>query len=98
MIGSASKSLKKNLTHLDSVAVGNVPVPGMDIIYHSLRGLFLNMGEPRWAAYTNEIERKLLVGEPVDHTKSAGILRRGVAEILAYCGTSKGALFRRGGS
>ncbi len=91
MVESSCKSLKQGLARLTAVFSGDEPVAGIEDLFHGFKGLFLNMGEAEWAAYTKEIERKLLAGEQIDHTMINGILRYGVAEVLAYRGTSDAA-------
>jgi hypothetical protein len=91
MVESSCKSLKQGLARLTAVFSGDEPVAGIEALFHGFKGLFLNMGEAEWAAYTKEIERKLLAGEQIDHTMINGILRYGVAEVLAYRGTSDAA-------
>ncbi len=90
MVVSSCKSLEQGLAHLLGFLAGEASVQGRGLkaIYHGFKGLFLNMGEPEWAAYTKEIERKLLADEHLDHKTIAGILRHGVAEVLAYGGTT----------
>ena len=86
MVVSSSKSLEQGLEHLLEVLAGEQSVERLGAIYHGLKGLFLNMGEPEWAAFTKEIEQKMLVGEELDHKRIVGKLQHGVAEVLSYCG------------
>ncbi|NTW87774.1 MAG: hypothetical protein HGB26_01305 [Desulfobulbaceae bacterium] len=88
MIRSSSKSLEQGLAQLVDVLSREEPVEGLGAIYHGLKGLFLNMGEKEWAAYTKELEQKLSAGEQLDHGVIAEELRQGMGVVLAYCGTA----------
>ena len=91
MVESSCKSLEQGLAILTGVFSGDASVTGLEALFHGFKGLFLNMGEAEWAAYTKEIEQKLLAGEQLDHEMIAGILRHGAAEVLAYRGTNDAA-------
>ena len=95
MVVSTCKSLEQGLAQLTGVCSGNQSGVGLPAIYHGFKGLFLNIGEAEWAAYTNEIEKKLLAGAQLDHEMIAGILRHGVAEVLAYGGTNDAACVKK---
>ncbi|MFH0783822.1 MAG: hypothetical protein V2B20_17960 [Pseudomonadota bacterium] len=86
MVVSSSKSLKQGLENLKRFLAGDKSVEGPAAIYHGFKGLFLNMGEAEWAAFTKDIEQKLSAGEQLDHSIIAGILRQGSVEILSYVG------------
>lgn len=88
MIVSSSKSLEQGLAHLQDELGKEAPDERLGAIYHGFKGLFLNMGEEDWAAFTKEIEEKILAGEQSDHKKNLRTLHQGVVEILSYCGTS----------
>jgi hypothetical protein len=88
MIMSSSKSLEQGLAQLVEVLARVEPVESLGAVYHGLKGLFLNMGEQEWAAYTKEVEQKLSAGELLDHGEIAKKLRQGMGGVLAYCGTA----------
>lgn len=92
MVVSSSKSLEQGLENLRSFLAGDKSVEGPAAIYHGFKGLFLNMGEAEWAAYTRNVEQQLLAGEVLDHGLIAGILSHGSAEILSYVGREKAGL------
>ena len=92
MVESSGKSLEQGLARLTGDFSGDEQVAGLEELFHGFKGLFLNIGEAEWAAYTKEIERKLLAGEQLDRPMIAAILRHGVAEVLAYRGTNDAGL------
>ncbi len=92
MVVSSSKSLDHGLENLKRFLAGDKSVEGPSAIYHGFKGLFLNMGEADWAAYTRNIEQKLLAGEQLDHSVISGILRHGSEEILSYVGLIEAGL------
>ncbi|MBU1568634.1 MAG: hypothetical protein KJ630_23775 [Proteobacteria bacterium] len=87
MVVSSSRSLEQGLAHLHEVLAGGESIERLGAIYHGLKGLFLNMGEPEWAVFAKEIEQKILVDEQLDHKEIAKILHHGVVEVLTYYGT-----------
>jgi hypothetical protein len=98
MIRSSSKSLEQGVAQLVDVLSREEPVEGLGAIYHGLKGLFLNMGEKEWAAYTKELEQKLSAGEQLDHGVIAEELRQGMGVVLAYCGTADAGSVQEGES
>lgn len=92
MMVSSSKSLEHGLENLKKFLAGDTSAEGPAAIYHGFKGLFLNMGEAEWAAYTKSIEQRLLAGELLDHSKIVGILRHGSEEILNYVGLIEAGL------
>ncbi len=97
MVVSSSKSLEQGFAHLSEVLAAGEQIERLHAFYHGLKGLFLNMGEPEWAAYAKEIEQKMLAGEELDHKRIVGELQCGVDEVLCYCGTTDAGLDRSKG-
>ena len=94
MVTSSSKSLEQGLAQLTEVRSEADSITRLCGIYHGLKGVLLNMGEPEWAAYTKEIERQVMTGEKLDHGRIAIVLQRGVFEVLAYCGATDAGLMK----
>lgn len=84
MLVSSSKSLKQALASAHDILEGTEPEAHFALVFHSLKGLLLNMGEAEWAAYTKEREKKLTDGEQVDYAAAVDILEKGMAVILSY--------------
>jgi hypothetical protein len=82
MLHSSAQSLRHGFERL-AVCVETSERQSLIIIYHGLKGLFLNMGETDWAEYTRKIEEKLREGRDLDHQSIVTVLRRGMVEILA---------------
>jgi hypothetical protein len=88
MVESSSKSLEQSFGNLaEAISSDDLTVDRLKAVYHGLKGVLLNMGEPEWAAYTREIEQKVLAGETLDHSLIVKVLRDGMVEVLTYCGT-----------
>jgi hypothetical protein len=85
MVVSSSKSLKQGLDHLAAAFSQEQSEEQLRAIYHGMKGLLLNMGETEWAAYTREIEKKLLLNKKLDHGVIAGIMRNQMVDVLTYC-------------
>lgn len=84
MLVSSSKSLKQALASAHDILEGTEPEARFALVFHSLKGLLLNMGEVEWAAYTKGLEKKLTDGEQVDYAAAVEILEKGMAVILSY--------------
>lgn len=84
MLVSSSKSLNQALASAHDILEGTEPEARFTLVFHSLKGLLLNMGEAEWAAYTKELEKKLTDGEQVDYAAAVEVLEKGVAVILSY--------------
>ena len=84
MLISSSKSLNQALASAHDILEGTEPEARFTLIFHSLKGLLLNMGEAEWAAYTKELEKKLTDGEQVDYAAAVEVLEKGLAVILSY--------------
>lgn len=87
MVASSSKSLEQSFGNLaEAISSEDLSVDRLKAIYHGLKGVLLNMGEPEWAAYIREIEQKVLAGETLNHSLIVKVLRDGMVEVLTYCG------------
>lgn len=84
MLVSSSKSLREALAAARQILKGIEPESNYVLIFHSLKGLLLNMGESEWAAHLREIENQLRAGEQLDHESIIGTIERGLTEILSY--------------
>jgi len=99
MLVSSSKSLKQALASAHDILAGTEPEARFALVFHSLKGLLLNMGEAEWAAYTKELEKKQTNGEQVDYAAAVAILEKGMAAILSYAeGIVPGSVFSGGKS
>ena len=99
MLISSSKSLNQALASAHDILEGTEPEARFTLVFHSLKGLLLNMGEAEWAAYTKELEKKLTDGEQVDYAAAVEILKKGMAMILDYAeGIAPGSVFSGGKS
>lgn len=52
--------------------------------FHSLKGLFLNMGEGEWALYAKQLEAEYRTLSHEDLLKNIAKIRNGMAEIVGY--------------
>lgn len=84
MMISSSKSLKQAIGGAHEILKEKEQEARFTLLFHSLKGLLLNMGEAEWAAYTKELEEKLKNGEQVDYAAAIGIIEKGLVEILLY--------------
>ena len=84
MLVSSSKSLQQALTSAHDILEGTAPEARFALVFHSLKGLLLNMGQAEWAAYTKGLEKKLTDGEQVDYAAAVEILEKGLTVILSY--------------
>lgn len=86
MLESSSKSLHQALANAHDILSGPpADKHGMAAVFHSLKGLLLNMGEEEWASFTKEVEDRL-AGEEVRGLAKKVVeeLEIGLAEVIAY--------------
>lgn len=94
MLVSSSRSLEQAFAGAHDILEGTAPETRFALVFHSLKGLLLNMGEAEWAAYTKELEKKLTDGEQVDYAAAVETLEKGMAVILSYvAGMAPEAIF-----
>lgn len=94
MLVSSSKSLQQTLTGARETLDTSEPQTRMAFLFHSLKGLLLNMGEVEWAAYTKGLEQQQTDGEQVDYRAAVAALEKGMAEILSYAEGTEQAKWR----
>lgn len=57
-------------------------------VFHSLKGLLLNMGESEWAAYAKDLEAEYKNLNYKQVQNSIEELKTGMAEVVGYCSDS----------
>lgn len=85
MIGSASQSLQMALASAEQALVSDYLCAALAPVAHSFKGLFLNMGEPEWAALARAMEQAAKAGEPYEYAIVVQKIRQGVATLLPDC-------------
>ena len=83
MVFSSAQSVREGLGRLAALGEGTGRQEQIGA-YHGLKGLFLNMGEERWAEFARGIECRLKAGEWIDHREISRMLCRGAGELLGY--------------
>lgn len=82
MLKSSSQSLKKSLQEFYSELEGDCDLQELQKIGHSIKGLFLNMGEHEWADVARTIEKSAADGKNLNYKKLADSITDGMKEIL----------------
>lgn len=85
MLQSSKDSLQAVFVGTDTI-FSNPPLDFNELrrIGHSLRGLFLNLGEPRWAEVARKMEHGAKQEESLRYSEMFEAIREGVQEILEY--------------
>ena len=84
MLASSSKSLRMALASATEIINEKETQARFTMIFHSLKGLLLNMGELEWAEFSKELENKLKKGEQIDYAATVEIMEKGWVQILSY--------------
>ena len=85
MIKSASQSLQTALASAEQALAGDDFCAALVPVAHSLKGLFLNMGEGEWASLARAMEQAARAGEQHEYTVVVQKMRQGGAVIMADC-------------
>jgi hypothetical protein len=82
MVVSSARSLQTAFLALDEIGGddGDVHMK-IAAIAHSLKGLFLNMGQHEWASYAAEIECAANDSQDCDYKKMILVLRSGLQDV-----------------
>lgn len=85
MLQSSKDSLQAVFVRTDT-ASGDQPFDFHELkqIGHSLRGLFLNLGEARWAEVARKMEQGANQQQSLQYSEMFEAIREGVQEILEY--------------
>lgn len=85
MLQSSKESLQAVFVRTDT-AFGNKPFDFSELkqIGHSLRGLFLNLGELSWAEVARKMEEGANEQQSLRYSEMFEAIREGVQEILEY--------------
>ena len=85
MVESSSKSLVQAFGNA-AEALGEIdPQEKLILVFHGIKGLFLNMGENDWAAFAREVEQRLKTGIPCDFNRVVAEMQTGMSDMLNYC-------------
>jgi len=83
MIKSASLSLQTALTSAEQALASENLGAELALVSHSLKGLFLNLGEREWAALARAMEMAAKNGEVYDYAAVVEKIRLGVFIAMA---------------
>lgn len=86
MLVSSSRSLRHAIAGAHELLEGTEEKNVFSLLFHGLKGLLLNMGEAEWAAYTMELENRLMEGEQLDYRAAIKVIEEGLSQILSYVG------------
>lgn len=84
MVRSSAKSLRIALAAAEkALKETDIRAPLVEA-GHSLKGLFLNMGEGEWAEVARTLERVAKTGKEQDCISLVGAIRQGVVKVVEY--------------
>lgn len=86
MLKSSAQSLVQAIGNTHELLEKEHQQEHLVAVFHGLKGLFLNMGENEWAAFSREIEQRLKSGRGCDCSKIVTDLEDGLKDILIYGG------------
>lgn len=84
MVRSSRKSLDKILDEAEKALQSGDICARLGGVGHSLKGLLLNMGEPRWADLARDLEKSAKAGKMRDYAAIIDILTEGMAAVITY--------------
>lgn len=85
MVRSASQSLQTAFTAADLALESDDPHTALTPVAHSLKGLFLNIGEGEWAALARAMEQAAKAGQAYEYTGTVRNMREGLIAVADYC-------------
>lgn len=83
MIRSASQSLQTALTSAEQALASDNLCAALVPVAHSLKGLFLNMGEGEWASLARAMEQAAKAGQQYEYAVVVQKIYQGVSGMLA---------------